>query len=212
MLVLMDSDRVRDIHSGIRVELVTVVWMTIEMAASISAGIAARSVLLIAFGIDSLIELFSGGILLWRLLVERQRGEVERIEQAEHKAAWVVAIALTLLCAYVLISAVYGLTTRTKPESSGLGIGISAAALLVMPYLAVVKRRIASRIQSEALAGDAVSSITCAYMAGTVLAGLVFNALFDWWWVENIAALLFFMWLTRETWEAFEEAQSGKPI
>ena len=75
-----------------------------------------------------------------------------------------------------------------------------------MPWLAVVKRRIAGHIQSEALAGDAVSSITCAYMAGTVLVGLVFNALFGWWWVENVAALLFLVWLLRETWEAFEEA------
>jgi divalent metal cation (Fe/Co/Zn/Cd) transporter len=121
-----------------------------------------------------------------------------------------VAIALALLCAYVLISAVYGLIVHAKPESSTLGISISAAAVLFMPYLATVKRRISSRIQSEALAGDAVSSITCAYMAGTVLVGLVFNAFFGWWWVENVAALLFLVWLLRETWEALVEARSEK--
>jgi divalent metal cation (Fe/Co/Zn/Cd) transporter len=203
----VDAARTTAVRSGIRIEIITVIWMTIEMAVSIVAGIAAGSILLIAFGIDSLIELISGGILLWRLLVERRGGDVEQVERAEHKAAWVVAIALALLCAYVLISAVYGLIVHAKPESSTLGIGISAAAVLFMPYLATVKRRISSRIQSEALAGDAVSSITCAYMAGTVLVGLVFNAFFGWWWVENVAALLFLVWLLRETWEAFDEAR-----
>ncbi len=204
----MDTLRATDIRSGIRIEVITVIWMTIEMAVSIGAGIAAGSILLTAFGIDSLIELISGGILLWRLLVESQGGDVEQVEQAEHRAAWVVAIALALLCAYVLLSAIYGLIVHAKPESSALGIGVSAAAVIFMPYLALIKRRVSSRIQSEALAGDAIESITCAYMAGTVLVGLVFNALFGWWWVENIAALLFLVWLLRETREAFEEARN----
>ena len=84
---------------------------------------------------------------------------------------------------------------------------MSAAALLIMPYLAVTKRRISGLIKSEALAVDAINSITCAYMAGTVLLGLALNSLLGSWWVENIAALLFLIWLLRETWEAFEEAK-----
>jgi len=181
--------------------------MTIEMAVSIGAGITAGSILLIAFGIDSLIELISGGILLWRLRVESRGGDMVQVERAEHRAARVVAFALGLLCVYVLISAVYGLLVRSKPESSILGIGVSAAAVLIMPYLAVTKRRISGRIKSEALAVDAINSITCAYMAGVVLLGLALNALWGWWWVESVAALLFLIWLLRETWEAFEEAQ-----
>ena len=77
-----------------------------------------------------------------------------------------------------------------------------------MPYLAITKRRIAKQIKSEALAGDAINSITCAYMAGTVLVGLGLNILFGWWWIEYVAALLFLFWLVRETWEAFEEART----
>ena len=140
----METARETEIRLGVKIEVVTVIWMTIEMAVSISAGIAVGSVLLTAFGIDSLIELISGGILLWRLLVESQGGDVEQVEQAEHRAAWVVAIALALLCAYVLISAVYGLIVHTKPESSIFGIGVSAAAVIFMPYLALVKRRVSS--------------------------------------------------------------------
>ena len=206
----MQTPRTTDIRLGLQIEVVSIIWMIIEMAVSIGAGIAAGSILLTAFGIDSLIELVSGGILLWRLRVESQGGDVDRVEQAEHRAEWIVAISLGLLCVYVLVSAVYGLIRHVKPESTLLGIGISAAAVLIMPYLAVIKRRISNRIHSEALAGDAVNSITCAYMAGTVLIGLALNTLFSWWWAEYIAALLFLIWLARETWEALEEARSDK--
>ena len=204
----MDTTRATEIHSGIRIEVISIIWMIIEMAVSIGAGIAAGSILLTAFGIDSLIELVSGGILLWRLRVESLGGDVDRIERAEHRAAWIVAITLGLLCVYVLVSAVYGLIIHSKPENTLLGIGISAAAVVIMPYLAGIKRRVSSRIHSDALAGDAVNSITCAAMAGTVLIGLALNALFGWWWIEYVAALLFLVWLARETWEAFEGAQS----
>ena len=206
----MDTARTTDIRQGVRIEIITIAWMVIEMALSIGAGIAAGSILLTAFGLDSLIELVSGGILLWRLQVENRQGDFERVAAgAERRAAWIVAGTLALLCIYVLVSAVYGLLVHAKPESSILGIGVSAAAVLVMPYLAVTKRRIARRIHSDALSGDAANSITCAYMAGAVLVGLVLNSLFGWWWAEYVAALLFLVWLLRETLEAFEEARSG---
>jgi divalent metal cation (Fe/Co/Zn/Cd) transporter len=192
------------VRLGFRIELLTIFWMAIEMGVSIGAGIAARSFLLTAFGIDSLIELASAGLLLWRLRVEGRGEEPLKVEQAEHKAAWGVAVTLALLCIYVLGSALYSLLSHARPETSPLGIGISAAALLIMPWLAVNKRRIAKKIGSQALAGDAVNSITCAWMAGTVLAGLVLNALLGWWWAEAVAALVFLVWLARETWEAFE--------
>ena len=206
---MMESTRTNDIRLGIQIEVISIIWMGIEMAVSIGAGISAGSILLTAFGIDSLIELISGGILLWRLRVEGQDGNLNRVEQAEHRAAWIVAVTLGMLCFYVFVSAIYGLIVRSKPENTMLGIGISAAAVFIMPYLAIIKRRVSSHIHSEALAGDAVESITSAYMAGTVLIGLVLNALFGWWWVEYIAALLFLVWLVRETWEAVEEVRAG---
>jgi hypothetical protein len=72
-----------EVQLGIRIEVISIIWMVVEMAVSIGAGIAARSILLTAFGIDSLIELISGGILLWRLLVERREGGLESVERAE---------------------------------------------------------------------------------------------------------------------------------
>ncbi len=207
----MDAARSTDVRSGVRIEVVTILWMVIEMAVSIGAGIAARSVLLTAFGVDSLIELVSGAILLWRLSTENRGGDLAAVRRAERRAAWVVAASLGLLCVYVLVSSLYLLLTHTKPESTLLGIGISAAALLVMPWLAVTKRRISKRINSAALAGDSANSLTCAYMAATVLVGLLINTLFGLWWVEYIAALVFLAWLVRETWEVYMEAREEAP-
>ena len=158
----MDSTRTTDLRMGVRIEVITILWMVVEMAVSIGAGIAARSVLLTAFGVDSLIELVSGSILLWRLSTENRGGDLGSVRRAERRAAWVVAVSLSLLCAYVLISSVYLLLTHAKPDSSLIGIGVSAAALLIMPWLAVSKRRISKRIHSAALAGDSANSMTCA--------------------------------------------------
>jgi divalent metal cation (Fe/Co/Zn/Cd) transporter len=206
----MEAKRAQDVNSGVRIEVLSNAWMVIEMAVSIGAGLAARSLLLTAFGIDSLIELVSGGILLWRLRLEASGGSLERVRHAEKRAGWVVALTLALLCLYVLLSSIYGLLSHSAPDISPLGIAVSAAAVLLMPYLAIRKRAIARRIDSEALAGDAVNSLTCAYMAGTVLLGLLLNAIFGWWWVEHVAALIFLGWLFRETREAFAEAREAE--
>jgi divalent metal cation (Fe/Co/Zn/Cd) transporter len=122
------------------------------------AGIAAASLLLVAFGLDSVIEFVSGAILLWRLAVEARGGNAARVEDAERLAAWVVAVSLALLCGYVLGPAIYGFATQAKPDSSSVGIAVSAAAVLVMPSLGLTKRRLAAQRDSGALRGDAASS------------------------------------------------------
>jgi hypothetical protein len=103
------------LRAGIRVEIVTIAWMVVEAAVAIGAGVLARSVLLTAFGIDSVIELVSGGVLLWRLLVEAAGTTVERVERAENRAAWVVGSGLSLLCVYVVVMAALAIISRTKP-------------------------------------------------------------------------------------------------
>jgi divalent metal cation (Fe/Co/Zn/Cd) transporter len=202
--------RAAQVRTGIRVEVFSVIWMVIEAIVAIGAGIIAGSALLTAFGLDSVIELVSAGVLLWRLLMEEKGGDTQRVERAEHRAAWIVGIALALLCLYVLLTAIYGFAVHAMPESSPIGIAISAAAVIVMPWLAVIKRRIAKQIDSGALRGDAASSLTCGYMAATVLVGLALNALFHWWWAEYVAALVFLFWLVQETREALEEARDEK--
>lgn len=206
----MQASRAAQVRLGVRIEIFTVIWMVVEAVVSISAGILAGSALLTAFGLDSVVELVSGAILLWRLRVEARGEEAEHIEQAERRAAWVVTVALALLCLYVLVASILGLVLRSHPEGSPLGIAVSAVAVLVMPWLWFTKRRIAARISSGALRGDAASSLTCGYMAGAVLVGVLLNTLFHWWWAEDVATLAFLFFLVQETREALEEARGEK--
>ena len=195
------------LYKGIRIEIISIVWTVVEAIVSIAAGVAACSALLTAFGIDSVIELITAGTLVWRLKKEADANDAAEVAKAERLAHWVVAVALALLCLYVLGTSLYGLYARIQPENTIAGIAISLLAVIGMPYLAMQEKRIAKEINSKALAGDAACSIVCAFMAGTVLAGLVLNTLFHWWWAEHVAGLLFLYWLFKETREAFDTVQ-----
>lgn len=203
-------DRAVAARAGVRIEQITLVWMTLEALIAIGSGILARSLLLTAFGIDSVIELITGGILLWRLSAEARGGSLERVERAENRAAWVTGIALVLLCLYIIASAGAGLLLHNRPETSPVGIALALVAVAGMPLLARRKRAIAARLGSAALRGDAACSLTCAYMAVTLLAGLVLTAAFGWWWADSVAALAFLYWLQREAREALEGARAGR--
>ncbi|WIG58995.1 MAG: hypothetical protein OJF49_001742 [Ktedonobacterales bacterium] len=204
------SERAEALRAGVRVEALTMGWMTIEAGVAIGAGLLAGSVLLVAFGVDSVIELLTGGVLLWRLATEARGGTLARVERAERRAAWVTGIGLALLCVYVVASAAVGLLTQTRAERSLMGIALAVAALLLMPALAWRKRVLAARLGSAALRGDAACSITCAYMAATLLVGLLANAAFGWWWADSAAALALLIWLVPEARETLAAAREGR--
>ena len=200
----------RVIWSAVQIELVTVGWMTIEAVVAIAAGILARSVLLTAFGLDSVLELVTGGTLLWRLAAQARGAPLARVEAAEHRAAWIVGIGLTLLCVYVVATSLASLFVGIHAHESSTGIVLAVAAVLVMPLLAWRKRVFGAQLGSGALRADAACSIMCAYMAGTLLVGLALNAFLGWWWAEGIAALALLYWLVPETREALEGARTGR--
>jgi divalent metal cation (Fe/Co/Zn/Cd) transporter len=202
--------RARALRAGVRVEQITVGWMAVEAVMAIGAGLLAHSVLLTAFGLDSVIELITGGVLLWRLSTEAHGGALERVGRAENRAAWVTGIALLLLCLYIVASAGVSLWTHSRPESAPVGIALALVALVGMPLLAWRKRAIATRIDSAALRGDAACSITCAYMAGALLVGLILTAVLGWWWADSVAALGLLYWLQREAREALAGARAGR--
>ncbi|GCE11784.1 cation transporter [Tengunoibacter tsumagoiensis] len=204
------TTRKRDVRQGIWIESVTIVWMVIEASVAISVGFATRSVSLQGFGIDSIVELIAGGILLWRLLIEQQGGSVERIEQAEKRASWVTAFSLFALAVYIVGDSAWSFFTHTRPEASWWGVGLAIAAALIMPLLWQGKLRIARRIGSAALKADAACSVTCAYMSLTLLAGLLLNRFFGWWWADPLAALGLVYFLIQEGREALHEAQTGE--
>lgn len=202
--------RATAIRRGVRLETFTVAWMAVEAVLAIGAGIAARSVLLTAFGADSLIELLSGATLLWRLRVEAAGGSHARVDAVEKRAVWISAVLLILLCTYVALTSIAGFVLRIQPERSWLGVAVSAAAVVVMPWLAARKRAANRTIQSAALRADIAESATCAYLAGVTLIGAAINAITGLWWVEYLAAVILLRWLIPEAREALEAARSGK--
>lgn len=198
------------VRVGVRLEIATVVWMAVEAVLAIGAGIAARSVLLTAFGFDSVIELISGGTLLWRLSSEARGASPERMEIVERRATQISAVLLALLCAYVVFVGLAGLVARLRPEASALGVGLAATAVVVMPLLAWRKRRVNVALDSSALRADIAETITCAYMAAATLAGTALNLLAGLWWAEYVAALVLLIFIGMETKEAIESiAQKG---
>ena len=197
------------VRVGVQLELITVVWMAVEAVVAIAAGIAARSVLLTAFGFDSVIELISGGTLLWRLSSEARGATSERIEAVERRATWISAVLLGLLCIYLIGVGLAGLLARLRPEGSALGVGVAAAAVVVMPLLAWRKRRANVAIGSSALRADVAETITCAYMAAATLAGTALNLIAGLWWAEYAAALVLLIFIGMETKEAIESALNG---
>jgi divalent metal cation (Fe/Co/Zn/Cd) transporter len=206
----MDGTRevTQAMRAGVRLEVFTVAWMALEAVLAIGAGIVARSVLLTAFGFDSVIELLSGVTLLWWLSAEARGSSTARIEGMERRATQISAVLLVVLCAYLVFVGVGGLVLRLHPEGSGLGVVVSAGAVVVMPLLAWRKRRVNATLDSAALRADIAETLTCAYMAAATLAGTALNLLAGWWWAEYVAALALLVFIVMETREALEAARS----
>ncbi len=204
------STRSSHVRLGVWIEVVTILWMTMEAGIAITVGVGTRSVSLQGFGMDSLVELVAGGVLLWRLLVEQRGGWVERVERAERRASWVTGISLFALAVYIVGESAWSVFTQTRPEASWWGVGLAVAAAIIMPLLWQGKLRVAKRIGSVALQADAACSVTCAYMSLTLLTGLLLNRFFGWWWADPLAALGLVYFLAQEGREALHTARTGE--
>jgi divalent metal cation (Fe/Co/Zn/Cd) transporter len=181
------STRATAVHRGLSLEYFTVAWNLVEAAVALASGAVAGSVALIGFGLDSLIEVSSGGILLWRLHSdhdERRRAAVER------RALQLVGISFLVLAAYVAGDSVVSLVKREAPERSLVGIALAIASLITMPVLARGKRKVALTLGSPAMQADSRQTDICAYLSAILLLGLLLNAAFGWWWADPAAGLI----------------------
>lgn len=178
------APRAANVRRGRRLEHFTIVWNSLEAVVAIGAGLFAGSIALVGFGVDSVIEMSSGAVLLWRLR------DGERGEAREGVALRLVGVSFLLLAAYVAFGAVKSLVMHEPPEASYVGIGIAAASLIVMPLLARAKRRVAAGLNSRAMQADARQTDLCAYLSAILLAGLAVNALFGLWWADPLAGLV----------------------
>lgn len=204
-LPALSSERRADLQVALWLTYITVGWMTIEGAAALLLGWTSKSLLLEAFGIDSLIELFSGGVLLWRLKVEANGvASSEHVEAVEHRAARWVGYSLYLLVVYVLFNSGYGLFAKrvTDTHESAWGILIGIVAKIGMPILAGYKIKVAARLNSRALRADAVESIVCGYLSIVLMVGLAATRILGWWWLDCVAALALIPFIIKEAREA----------
>jgi divalent metal cation (Fe/Co/Zn/Cd) transporter len=192
---------------ALRLEWFTVAWNIVEAAIAIGAGVAAGSIALVGFGADSLIEVTSGGILIWRL---RKAGpEASAVEQGdrERKALFVVAGTFFLLAAYVAYESLNEFLGASKAEPSTAGLALSVVSLVVMPILATAKLRVARAMGSRALRADAMETWVCAYLSAALLVGLALNAALGWWWADAVASLGMLPVILWQGWETLEDAR-----
>lgn len=206
MIGVIAVDRNSTVRTALRLEITTIVWMLIETVAAVGAGIVADSLLLVAFGIDSAIELASGIIVFRRFRIEIFAGNLNEAQTIERGAARIAGYLLLLLSGYVLVQAIFGLVTRHTAESSPIGIIVAVIAAFGMPFLARAKLRVADKIDSRALRADAIETLTCGYLSWMLLAGLILNTVTSWWWIDSVASLAIVPFLVREA----REALSGK--
>ncbi|MGH2383410.1 MAG: cation transporter [Candidatus Limnocylindria bacterium] len=163
----------------------SLVWMGAEGAIAITAGVLAGSIALVGFGLDSAIEGFASLVIVWRFTGHRLLSHA-----AEERAQKLVAIQFFILAPYVVFEAVQHLAAASHPEISVLGMVLTATSLIGMPFLGIAKQRLAATLGSSATHGEGAQNLLCAYLAGAVFLGLAGNALFGWWWLDPIAALV----------------------
>lgn len=199
------ADRPSLLRRALRLEYLTVGWNIVEGLVAITAGLAAGSVALIGFGIDSFVESASGSVLIWRLLAERNAGQAdeERIEHVERRAQKLVGASLVLLAAYIAWESVTSLLSGERPQPSAVGIGLAVASLIVMWWLARAKRKVGIALGSRAMTADAFQTDACFYLSMFLLVGIGANALFGWWWADPVAALAMTVFIGREALEAW---------
>jgi divalent metal cation (Fe/Co/Zn/Cd) transporter len=174
-------------------------WNFLEASVALWSGFIANSVALLAFGLDSLVEIFAGAVLIWRLSKE----EVQQEEEAESKALKLVGVTFFVLAVYIAFQSLATLTGFfVEPQESPIGIILVVASALLMTGLFFGKTRIAKKLGSRALRAEAVESLMCDLQDLTLVFGLGLNALFGWWWADPVAAILLIPFLLKEGWES----------
>jgi divalent metal cation (Fe/Co/Zn/Cd) transporter len=195
MRVTQEIDKLKAERHGRLLSYLTIGWNSLEGIIAIGAGVIVGSIALVGFGFDSVIEVLSGVIILWRLMSGERR---------ERLALRIVGVSFIALAAYVAFDAVKSLVYREDPETSYIGIAIAALSLVVMPFLAHAKREVAAKLNSRSMRADSRQTDLCAYLSAILLGGLILNATLGWWWADPVAAMIMVPIIAKEGIEAFQ--------
>jgi divalent metal cation (Fe/Co/Zn/Cd) transporter len=182
---------------GLWAEYASMAWMTAEAAVAITAGIQAGSIALTGFGLDSVIEFLAAAVVIWEL-----RG---RREDRQARALRLIGVTFFALAAYLTAEGISDLAGHARPGQPAAGLAITAAALLVMPGLAMAKLRTGRALGDRTLVADSAEAAFCALTSAATLAGIGLNAGLGWWWADPAAALLIAALAAREGTEAWQD-------
>lgn len=202
---LTAADRAR---LGRRAQLLagaSVTYNVIEAVIAITAGLVAGSVALVGFGLDSVVEVSSGLIILWQFRHTMP-------ESRERQALRLMAFSFFALAAYVAIESVRTLLTGADPDSSPVGIGLAAASLMIMPFLSLAQRRTGKALGSNAVVADSTQTLLCTYLSAVLLVGLVLNATLGWSWADPLAGLVIAAVAVKEGLEAWRGEGCCAPL
>ena len=180
-------------------EYFTIGYNSLEGLIAVVAGLIAGSIALVGFGFDSLIEVTSGAVLLWRLRADVNEQRRERVEAISLR---IVGACFVVLAIYVSYDSIKSLIRSEAPEESLVGILLAAVSLIVMPLLVRAKRKVARALNSGALMADSKQTEICTYLSAILLGGLLLNALVGWWWADPVAALIMVPIIVKEGIEA----------
>lgn len=193
----LSADRKHLLQRRIRwIVSATIAYNLIEAVVAIIAGTIASSSALIAFGLDSTIEVLSAAAVAWQFT----RRDPERWEKGTLR---VIAVAFFALAAYITATSLLALIVRAEVEHSTLGIVITALSVIIMPFLSLAERRTGRELGSASAVADSKQTLICTYLSAAVLIGLVLNSLFGWWWADAIAGLVIAGFAVREGIEAW---------
>jgi divalent metal cation (Fe/Co/Zn/Cd) transporter len=192
-------DRQAVARRGKQLEYFTIAWNTLEGLVALVAGALAGSISLVGFGIDSFIEVTSGGVLLWRMSVD---ADVQKRERREKLSLRIVGICFLALAVYVGYESISDLVGKKSPEHSIPGIILPCVSLVVMPLLSRAKKKVGNDLGSAAMHADAKQTDFCIYLSAILLLGLVLNAALGWWWADPVSALIMVPLIAKEGVEA----------
>ena len=188
-------DRQAVARRGKQLEYFTIAWNSLEGLVAVVAGALAGSISLVGFGIDSFIEVTSGGVLLWRMSID---ADVQKRERGEKLSLRIVGVCFLALAAYVGYESISDLAGRKSPERSIPGIILACVSLVVMPLLSRAKKKVGNELGSAAMHADAKQTDFCVYLSAILLLGLVLNAALGWWWADPVSALIMVPLIAKE--------------
>jgi divalent metal cation (Fe/Co/Zn/Cd) transporter len=180
---------------ALALEFVTIAWNLLEGVLAIVAGLLAGSVALVAFGLDSSVEVFASAVVVWELRgVDRRR---------ERRAVRAIGAAYLVVAVYILLDSGNALRIANRPEASPIGMLLLAATVLVMAVLGIAKLRVGRELHSATVTADGRFSLVDGSLAGAVLVGLALTALLGWWWADALLAIGISLLAFREGREAW---------